>query len=111
MWFSNHFRSILSGGDKFKMCALVPFFKYGMAALHIKKVPRTLMSCIRSKRLASVFSVGVSPMADALLINMSMPPKRFTVSSITFCISSSLRISHFTANALPPAASISAAAE
>ena len=40
----------------------------------IKKVPRTLMLCIRSKRLLSVCSVPVSCMAEALLISISIPP-------------------------------------
>ena len=40
-----------------------------MQALVTKKVPLTLMSCIRSNRLGSVCSVGVNEMADALFTN------------------------------------------
>ena len=81
-----------------------------MQAFVTKKVPLTLISCIRSNRLGSVSSVLVSEMADALLIRISIPPNFSTVLSMTFCTWSSNRISHCTASALPPAASISAAA-
>ena len=50
-------------------------------------------------------------MADALFIKISMPPNFSTALSTTFCTWSSKRISHCTAKALPPAASISCAAE
>src|SRR5258706_8413414 len=76
-----------------------------------KKVPRTLMLCTRSNLLISVFSVEVSDMAEALLMTISMPPNFLMAFATAFCIWSSNLISHCTANALPPAASISAAAE
>src|ERR1700749_1785634 len=49
----NHSGFRVNGGDKFRICALVLFFKAGIHALLIKKVPRTFISCIRSQRLGS----------------------------------------------------------
>src|ERR1700733_3672801 len=60
----NHFGSRFNGGDNVSICGFADFFKYGMHVLVTKKVPRRLMSCIRSKRLGSVCSVDVSEMAE-----------------------------------------------
>src|SRR5687768_9604830 len=45
--FGNHLRSMFSGGEMVRMCADDDCFKNGMHALLMKKVPRTLISCIR----------------------------------------------------------------
>ena len=82
-----------------------------MQARLIIKVPRTLMSYIKSKRFGSVSSVVDRLIAEALFIKISIPPNFSIVLSTTFCTWSSNRISHCTANALPPACSISCAAE
>ena len=68
------------------------------------------MFCIRSKRFMSVASVPVRLIADALLMQMSMPPKRSTAASTAACTCSSSRMSPTIGRAAPPAASISAAA-
>ena len=81
-----------------------------MQARLTRKVPRALMFCIRSSRLGSVCSVPVRWMAEALLMQMSMPPKRSTVRATAASIWSASRMSHSSGKAWPPAASISAAA-
>ena len=81
-----------------------------MQACEQRKVPRTLTENIRSKRFIGVSRVGVRLIAEALLIRMSMPPKRArTASTAAFtCVSS--RMSQAIGRALPPALSISSAA-
>ena len=76
-----------------------------------RNVPRTFMLCIKSKRFASVCSVLVNEMAEALFIKISKPPKVSIVFSMADCICSSNRMSTCTGRAFPPAASISFAAE
>ena len=59
----------------------------------------------------SVARVPVSWMAEALLTQMSMPPKRATAASTAAMTEASSRTSTISGRACPPAASISAAAE
>ena len=99
------------GGDKVRIWGFSDFFKWGMQALVTKKVPLTLISCIRSNRLASVCSDGVREIAEALLTTISIPPNTEIPFSTACSICSSDLISHCTASAFPPAASISSAAE
>ena len=114
-WFLNHLGLIESGGDKVRMCGLRPAFalsrRCGITACEVKKVPRTFTSNIKSKRLAAVFSVGVKLMALALLIRISRPPNCVAALFTAATIASSSRISHWIGRAVPPAASISFAAE
>lgn len=74
-------------------------------------MPLVLIECIKSYLFMSVLSVGVKEIAEALLIRMSMPPKVATALSIAACTLFSSQMSHVMARALPPAFSISAAAE
>ena len=57
-----------------------------------------------------MYIVGVSEIALALLITMSIPPNSSTVFSTAFLIWSSCRISVMIGSALPPHSSISSAA-
>src|SRR5271165_1052614 len=75
------------------------------------KVPRALIWCIRSKRFMSVACESVSEMALALLTTMSRPPKFSTVFAIASRTCASSRTSTASGSALPPAFSISSAAE
>ena len=74
-----------------------------------KNVPLTFTENIKSKRFISVYIVGVSEIALALLITMSIPPNSSTVFLTAFLIWSSCRISVMIGNALPPHSSISLA--
>jgi hypothetical protein len=74
------------------------------------KLARPLTDCIRSKRFMSVSSVPVSWMAEALLMQTSMPPKALTVAATPAATWASSRTSTTSGRALPPAFSISAAA-
>lgn len=58
----------------------------------------------------SVADVGVNEMADALLIKISIPPNFSTACWTAVLICASSRTSTIHGKALPPAASISAAA-
>ena len=58
----------------------------------------------------SVCVLGVSEMALALLTQMSMPPNVLAVCSTAAATCSSMRMSHTSGSALPPAASICLAA-
>ena len=57
--------------------------------MDIKKVPLVFTWCIKSYFFMSVVSVEVILIAEALLINMSIPPNLFTVYSIALFICSS----------------------
>jgi len=75
------------------------------------KVPRVLIWCIRSKRFMSVCCTEVSWIALALFTTMSRPPKCWAVLSSACLTISSSRTSTTSGSALPPAFSISSAAE
>jgi hypothetical protein len=84
----------------------------GMQAWLMKNVPRTLMSCIRSKRFGSICSVEVRLMALALLMSISIPPNASAVFFTASFICSSFLMSACKAITFPaPALSISSAAE
>ncbi len=104
-----------SGGDIVSICGLPPraalATRCGRHACAQAYVPRTLTASIRSTRFIGVASVPVRPIALALLTRMSMPPKRATPSATAAATIASSRMSHATASAWPPAASIAAAAE
>ena len=68
------------------------------------------MSCIRSYRFAASAVEGERSIAEALLTQMSMPPKVSTVCATALLIDSSSRTSPTIASARPPADSISSAA-
>ena len=78
--------------------------------METRKVPRPLTWCIRSQRFISVASVPVSEMAEALLTQMSIPPKRSAVAATAAVTGSSSRTSTTKGSALPPAFSIASAA-
>src|SRR5579885_1277887 len=59
------------------MCGLAARLRCGRHACEQRKVPRVLISIMRSKRLIGVSSVPVRLIALALLTRTSMPPKRF----------------------------------
>ena len=77
-----------------------------------QKMSKSLNNTIlmRSKRFIGVSSVAVRLIALALLTRMSMPPNVSTVFATAAAICASSRMSTTQASALPPAASISAAA-
>ena len=92
------------------MCPLSLARRCGSAVLESRKVPRTLMSIIRSYFFIDTSSVFERSMAEALLTTASIPPKRSTACATAPRTSSSLRTSPTMASADPPAASICAAA-
>src|SRR5947208_30345 len=99
-----------SGGDSIRMCGFSAFFKCGMQYFDTMKVPRVLISIIRSNRFMSVPCELVRLIALALLTQMSRPPNSATVFSIAAITWASSRISHTTGSALPPAARTSSGA-
>src|SRR5580704_11551466 len=92
------------------MWGLAAFRRCGIDVLLSRKVPRQLMSCIRSYLFIDSDSEPDRSMALALLTTMSMPPNRSTVRATAPATLSSSRTSPAIASALPPAASIAAAA-
>src|SRR5690625_2753510 len=110
VWSLNHLASRLGGGDIISTCGLDAFCRYGRAARVVTNVPRVLTWCIRSKRFIGVSAVPASQIALALLTTMSMPPKCSAVSASASATRASSRMSTLSGRALPPAASISAAA-
>src|SRR5258708_4354765 len=92
------------------MWGLAAFLRWGIEVLPSRKVPRQLMSCIRSYFFIDSDSVPERSMALALLTTMSMPPKRSTVWATALATLASSRTSPTMGSAVPPAASISAAA-
>src|ERR1043165_3675715 len=98
------------GGDNIRMCGFCAFSRCGVACLLTMKVPRALIWCIRSKRRMSVCCTLVSWIALSLLTTISMPPNFSAVVSSACLTFSSSRTSTTIGSALPPAASISAAA-
>jgi len=113
-WGLNHLSCMLRGGEMLRMCGLRPAWadlrRCGAAYLDTRKVPLTLIWCMRSNFFMSVSSVEVNEMALALFTRMSIPPKRDTVFSIASFTCSSERMSTIRGSAFPPAFSISAAA-
>jgi hypothetical protein len=90
---------------------LPDFSRNGTANFETMNVPRALIWCIRSKRFMSVACESVSEMALALLTTMSIPPKVAAVLSSASRAYPSSRTSTVRGSALPPAFSISSAAE
>src|SRR5262249_27219714 len=45
---ANHLVSMLSGGDRFKMCGFAACLRCGMHVFDTRNVPRVLIACIRS---------------------------------------------------------------
>src|ERR1041384_1740323 len=99
-----------SGGESIRMRGFATFRRCGIACFDTTKVPRALIWCIRSKRRMSVCCTGVSWIALALLTTISAPPNFSAVASSACFTFSSSRTSTTSGSALPPAASISAAA-
>ena len=66
---------MFSGGAKVMTWEFADWRRCGSAAFVNRKVPRTLMSIIRSNFLADSCSVGSVAIALALLTTMSTPPK------------------------------------
>src|SRR5712671_7554811 len=77
-WSLNHLASMLSGGDRLRICGLRACLRCAMHACEQANVPRTLTPNIRSKRLIGVCSVPVIVMALALLTRISIQPKTAT---------------------------------
>lgn len=102
---------MFKGGEMFKIWGFELFFKWGKQSFEHRKVPLVLIECIKSYLFMSSLSVGVKEIALALLMRISIPPKVATVLSIAACTLFSSQMSHEIGRALPPAFSISAAAE
>ena len=68
-----------SGGEIVKICGFLASFKYGIHALLHTKVPLILIELARSNYFAFVSSTRLLYMAEALLIQISIPPNSFTV--------------------------------
>src|SRR3954452_2428767 len=102
---------MFSGGEFMRMCGFLAFFRYGIQACEQANVPRALTPCIRSQRFIGVEVVPVRLMALALFTRMSMPPKVSTVFCTAAAIWFSSRMSTMHGRALPPAFTISSAAE
>src|SRR5215469_12419206 len=70
--------SRLIGGESVRMWGFPDRFRCGTQARLTTKVPRVLIACMRSYRLISRASVPDRLIAEALLTQMSIPPKRST---------------------------------
>ena len=92
------------------MCALSLASRCGSAVFVNSQVPRTLICCMRSKRLVGRSAVEARLIALALLSTTSMPPNAATASATARWTSASSRTSPTTGRALPPAARIASAA-
>src|SRR5699024_6174392 len=107
---ASHFGSGSIGGDRVRTRPCSDANRCSRACDSTLKVPRTLMSSMRSYRFAVSSPKPASAIAEALFTTMSMPPNSSAARATAAATASSSRTSPTIGSARPPASSIAAAA-